>query len=138
MAMAIDLGLITIVVFCGASLTRLVGALLPSWFWLTAALPAAVTAVMSFVPLAYFFLTVAIAGVTPGKAVMGLRIERPDGRRLGIARSLLRTIAYLVSLAPLFAGFLWVLVDTDRRTWHDHIAGSRVVFGPPRGMSGRE
>jgi uncharacterized RDD family membrane protein YckC len=51
-----------------------------------------------------------------------------DGRRLGFARTLLRTIAYLVSLVPLFAGFLWILVDRDRRGWHDHIAGSRVVF----------
>ena len=59
---------------------------------------------------------------------MGLRIQRVGGGRLSVGRSLLRTLAYLVSLIPLFAGFLWVAVDPQRRAWHDHIAGSQVVF----------
>jgi len=128
MAMGIDLGLITILMFSMASLTQLVPLLLPGWIWLSTAVPALVAAVISFVPLAYFFLTVAVAGATPGKTVMGLRIQRVGGGRLSVGRSLLRTLAYLVSLIPLFAGFLWVAVDPQRRGWHDHIAGSQVVF----------
>jgi uncharacterized RDD family membrane protein YckC len=65
-----------------------------------------------------------------GKAVMGIRVVGINGRRLPPARALVRTVAYLVSLVPLFAGFLWVLVDRERRGWHDHIARSRVVYEP--------
>jgi uncharacterized RDD family membrane protein YckC len=76
---------------------------------------AAVAAVASFVPLIYLSAAVAITGRTVGKAVMGIRVVGLDGQPLHAARSLLRTVAYLVSLLPLFAGFLWALVDRERR-----------------------
>jgi uncharacterized RDD family membrane protein YckC len=129
-AMVIDLAFITALMLGAASVGQLVGLLLPKFIWLTSAVPVAVGALISVLPLAYFFLTVAVTGRTLGKAVMGLRIIRPDGRRLSVVRSFVRAVAYLVSLVPVGAGFLWILVDRDRRGWHDHIAGSRVVFDP--------
>jgi uncharacterized RDD family membrane protein YckC len=129
--MAVDLALISVATLGAGVAAQLVGVLLPKWIWLATAIPAVVTAVIAVLPLAYFLTTVAVTGQTVGKAMMGLRIVRMDGRRLGFARTLLRTLAYLVSLVPLFAGFLWILVDEDRRGWHDHIAGSRVVFDHP-------
>lgn len=129
-AFAIDLGLITIVIVGASSLVQLIGLLLPKWIWLTAALPVVITAVVSFIPLTYFFLTVGIAGQTLGKALMGIRIVDAGGGRLSLARSLIRTFAYLVSLIPLLMGFLWILIDRDRRAWHDLISGSRVVYEP--------
>ncbi|HSS92682.1 MAG TPA: RDD family protein [Candidatus Dormibacteraeota bacterium] len=130
LAMAIDLGVIVTVIVVGTLLAELIGLVLPKWVWLSTAIPAAVGAVVSFVPLIYFFLAVAITGRTAGKAVMGVRVVGLDGRPLPVGRALLRTVAYLVSLIPLFAGFLWVLVDGQRRGWHDHIARSRVVYAP--------
>jgi uncharacterized RDD family membrane protein YckC len=131
--MAIDLSVITSAVVGATMLTELIGAVLPKWVWLSTAIPVAVGAVASFVPLIYFSAAVAITGRTLGKAVMGIRVVGLDGRRLPTTRSLLRTVAYLASLLPLFAGFLWVLVDGDRRGWHDHIARSRVVYEPRSG-----
>jgi uncharacterized RDD family membrane protein YckC len=58
---------------------------------------------------------------------MGLRVVGDDGSRLSVIRSLLRVFGYVVSLVPLGAGFAWVVISSDRRAWHDHIAGSRVV-----------
>ena len=130
LAMAIDLALLTSVLVVASLLAAAVGLILPKWTWLATAIPAAVAAVASLVPVTYFLVAGAVAGRTVGKTVMGLRIVGLDGRRLPAARSLLRSVAYLASALPLFAGFLWVLVDGDRRAWHDHIARSRVVYVP--------
>jgi len=136
--MAIDLGVLTsaiAVVGLGGAAAELI---LPRWTWLATAIPAVAGTVASLMPLAYFAIAGAIAGRTVGKAVMGLRVVRLDGRRISAARSLLRTVAYLVSALPLFAGFLWVLVDGERRGWHDHIARTRVVYLPrPSGVTTR-
>lgn len=126
--MAVDLGIVAVLALALGGGAQLVGVLLPKWIWLTTAIPVAVGVIIGILPLAYFFITVAVTGRTVGKALMGIRVVAKDGRRLPVMRSLLRAIAYLISLVPLFGGFLWVLVDSDRRGWHDHIAGSRVVF----------
>ena len=130
--MAVDLAVIALAALGAGVAAVLAQLLLPKWVWLTTAIPAAVTGVIVFIPFVYFWITVAMSGQTVGKALLGLRIVRMDGRRPGFIWALVRTLAYLVSMVPLFAGFLWILVDSNRRGWHDHIAGSRVVFGRER------
>jgi len=71
-----------------------------------------------------------LMGQTPGKALMGIRVVRTHGQPLSIGRSILRYLAYWVSALPLFLGFLWVLVDDDRRGWHDKIADTHVIYAP--------
>lgn len=75
-----------------------------------------------------------LSGGTFGKRLFGLRVSGLDGARLGVGRSLLRALGYLLSM-PLNLGFLWSLVHPDSRTWHDLIAGSRVVEVSPRSQS---
>jgi len=65
-----------------------------------------------------------------GKAIMGLRIVTTDGRDLKLRRSLLRLAGYWVSALPLGLGFLWPIVDPERRGFHDVIARTRVVYQP--------
>ena len=36
----------------------------------------------------------------------------------------------LVSIAALGLGLLWLVVDPQKLTWHDRIAGTRVVVLP--------
>jgi uncharacterized RDD family membrane protein YckC len=126
--MVVDLALVTVLVLGTGSSVQLVGLLLPDRIWFARFLPAAVSVVVTLIPLAYFFLTIAFTGRTLGKALMGIEVQTLDGKRLSAVRSFIRAVAYLVSIIPLFAGFFWVLVDRDRRAWHDHIAGTRVVF----------
>jgi uncharacterized RDD family membrane protein YckC len=126
--MAVDLGVIAVFALALGGGAQLVALLLPKWVWLTTAVPAAAGAVIAVLPFAYFFITVAVTGRTVGKGLMGIRVVAKDGRKLRLVRAMLRTVAYLISLVPLFGGFLWILIDKDRRGWHDHIAGSRVVF----------
>jgi len=41
-------------------------------------------------------------------------------------RAMIRFIAAIASWAAVGAGFLWAVVDRDRRTWHDRISRSHL------------
>jgi len=73
-------------------------------------------------------------GQTLGMATWRLRVQRDDGSPLTWPDALKRLAAALLSWLPLGLGYLWILVDSDRRAWHDRLSGTRVVVepGPPR------
>jgi uncharacterized RDD family membrane protein YckC len=75
------------------------------------------------------------SGQTLGMQAWRLRVETLDGQRLDWRRSLLRLALAAVSAACLGAGYWWLLLDRERRTWHDRGSASRVVLLPP--TSGR-
>jgi uncharacterized RDD family membrane protein YckC len=75
----------------------------------------------------YFALFWRVAGASPGKQIMGLRVVGPDGGSPDLPRSIGR---YLVmSLLGSLFGLTWwpVLVRHDRRAIHDLLAGTQVV-----------
>lgn len=76
----------------------------------------------------YFALFWALAGQTLGQYLMGVRVVRADGKRLTFARSLVRWVGLVVSLAPLGLGFLWCLWDDRRQIWADKMAHTVVVY----------
>jgi uncharacterized RDD family membrane protein YckC len=84
-------------------------------------------AVGYLLPAAYLAGFWALAGTTPGKWVLGLRVVRSDGSRLGPGRALLRYLGYLISALPLWLGFVWIAFDRQKRGWHDLLADTRVV-----------
>ncbi|MGW6704912.1 RDD family protein [Streptomyces sp. NPDC054956] len=57
-------------------------------------------------------LTVGTVGFTPGKRILGIRVIRQDGNRLGIGRVILRTVL----LALVIPALVW---DRDGRGLHD-------------------
>jgi uncharacterized RDD family membrane protein YckC len=64
--------------------------------------------------------------VTAGKRLLGLRVVDREGEPLDLARAAGRSLGYLVS--QIFtAGFLWALIDSNGRAWHDLPFGSLVV-----------
>jgi uncharacterized RDD family membrane protein YckC len=77
---------------------------------------------------AYYAFFWFFTGQTPGKSLMGVRVIRKDGRRLGPLMSLFRMFGYVISALLLGAGYLWVLVDDRRQGFHDKIAGTFVVY----------
>jgi uncharacterized RDD family membrane protein YckC len=79
-----------------------------------------------FLAYAPFFWLV--AGQTPGKAIMGLRVITLDGKPLRLHHAVRRMAGYWISAIPFFLGYLWVLIDDGRRAWHDKIAGTQVVY----------
>lgn len=64
---------------------------------------------------------------TPGKIVMKLRVVSQNGQELDKRQRMLRAAFSLVSGYALFVGYLWALWEPQRRTWHDLLAGTRVV-----------
>lgn len=78
--------------------------------------------------LTYFLGFWMLAGQTPGKALMGLRIVRSDGNRLNLRRAIIRLAGYWLSASLLFLGYLMVLIDARRQALHDKLAGTLVVY----------
>ena len=72
----------------------------------------------------------ATKGTTVGGIICQLRVIKVDGEKLGPGDALIRGIAGVLSAAVAGIGFLWMLKDPDRETWHDKIAGTQVVKVP--------
>lgn len=66
-------------------------------------------------------------GQTLGMASWRLRVEREDGRLLTWADTLRRLACALLALLPFGLGFAWILLDPQRRAWHDRLSRTRVV-----------
>lgn len=65
---------------------------------------------------------------TPGKMAISAKIvDAKSGCALTITQSLVRYLAYFISAAPLGLGFIWVVFDDRKQSWHDKIAGTVVV-----------
>jgi uncharacterized RDD family membrane protein YckC len=80
--------------------------------------------------LAYFtYFEGGPTGQTIGKRALGIRVFdfRGGGGPIGYGRALLRTIARYLSAIVLLIGYLWMLWDREKQTWHDKIAGTVVV-----------
>jgi uncharacterized RDD family membrane protein YckC len=86
-----------------------------------------VQALVLGVSAAYFIVSWMRGGQTVGMKPWRLRIVGADGGPIGFRRALLRFAVALVSLAALGLGFLWCLIDRERRAWHDIAAGTLLV-----------
>jgi len=76
----------------------------------------------------YLFGTVTVAGQTFGMMYMGLRVVSIyEDHDLNPVQALLRTLGCGLSLLPLGAGFLWVLIDRDQRGWHEYLSATQLV-----------
>jgi len=84
--------------------------------------------VAPLVALGYFVLLWTLAGRTIGKWLMGLRVVSSTGSTPTVVQSVARVLGYLLSALVLYLGYLWVLVDRRRMAWHDHLAGTHVVY----------
>lgn len=68
------------------------------------------------------------AGQTVGNRVVGIRIVDSDtGGHLDHVRALLRWLMSYVSGMAIFIGYLWMLWDPYKQTWHDKVAHCYVV-----------
>lgn len=76
----------------------------------------------------YMYVSLLIAGRTPGKGIIGLRVVNADGSPLAPRRALWRTLAYPLSALLAGLGFALLLVQREHRTLHDLIARTAVVY----------
>ena len=80
----------------------------------------------------YFVLSWLRGGQTIGARAWQLRVVDAHGDRLNAPRALLRFAVAMLSWAAAGAGFLWCLVDRQRRSWHDLAAGTLVLHQASR------
>jgi uncharacterized RDD family membrane protein YckC len=71
-----------------------------------------------------------LTGQTPGMRALGIEVTTVTGQRLKVRRALLRVAAMFLAAAPLFAGYLPILLRDDRRGLHDLIARTVVRYAP--------
>ena len=75
-----------------------------------------------------WWFIVAKRGQNPGKALIGLRVIRTDGRAADTGWMFVRGLVGVVcSVIPLYLDDLWLLWDKDAQTLHDKLAGTVVV-----------
>ncbi|OFV88954.1 MAG: hypothetical protein A2V74_08580 [Acidobacteria bacterium RBG_16_70_10] len=92
-------------------------------------LSVALGALAALLGLLYHVYFWGVRGATPGKELLGLRVEAEDGTwPIGLGRAALRAFGYLLSVASLGIGFLVIAVSGEGL--HDRVAGTRVVRGP--------
>ena len=79
--------------------------------------------------LAYFaYFEGSGSGQTVGKKALGIRvIDFRSGGPIGFGRGLIRYLGRILSTIPCFLGYLWMLWDGEKQTWHDKLATTVVV-----------
>jgi uncharacterized RDD family membrane protein YckC len=83
------------------------------------------------VSIAYFTFFHGRTGQTPGDAALGIKvIDLRNGtvQPIGYPRAALRWVVSIASTVVLLIGFLWMLWDPEKQTWHDKAAGSVPVL----------
>ena len=76
---------------------------------------------------AYAVLSWRRGGQTLGMRPWRLKVVAANGRPASTRALLLRYAIATLSLAAAGLGFLWSLIDRDRRSWHDLAAGTLLV-----------
>jgi uncharacterized RDD family membrane protein YckC len=76
----------------------------------------------------YFGYAWAASGRTLGMALLGICVVRADGAVLDPRHGWLRALTFPLGFLTLGVGFIWMLVDRERRAVYDMIAGSTVVY----------
>jgi len=91
--------------------------------------PALVMALVliSAIGLVYLLVFQIVVGRTLGMRALGIKIIDVYGDRPSPARCVARCGGYLVGVATLFLGFLWMGFDSEKRGLQDWIAGTYVI-----------
>jgi uncharacterized RDD family membrane protein YckC len=77
----------------------------------------------------YMWVSLAVFGKTVGKMVLGVRVVGAEGTiALHGRQAFIRTLTYPFSFALFGIGLLGVIFGRERRAWHDHLAGTAVVY----------
>jgi uncharacterized RDD family membrane protein YckC len=80
------------------------------------------------VGIAYYTYFHGNTGQTPGDAALSIRVvDKETGTPIGYGRAFVRWLVSIVSGIVLLIGYLWMLWDSEKQTWHDKAANSVVV-----------
>lgn len=120
---ALTLVLFMSVVGMAALVSSLVGGLRPEWL-----VGVLLASGWMLIAGGYFVLFWSSVGQTPGMRLLHVRVAGPTGRPPSIGRSLARLVGLVLSIVPMFAGFIPVLFTERRRGLADFLAGTVVLY----------
>jgi uncharacterized RDD family membrane protein YckC len=80
------------------------------------------------VVVGYFLFFFTVTGQTVGKRVLGLRVVSTSGDHVELRYACVRLAGYAISAIPIYLGFLAMFFDRERRTWHDRLAHTAVIY----------
>ena len=86
--------------------------------------------VVGFVVVVFVYLrALATSGQTWGRRIVGIKVVRTDdGSAPGWGKAIGRSLfAGFISANVLYLGYLWMIWDGEKQTWHDKVAGTHVV-----------
>ena len=69
-------------------------------------------------------------GQTLGLRAWKLTVLTQNKKTLNWTQALVRFVTASVSLGFFGLGYLWILIDKDRRGWHDHLSKTAVYYNP--------
>jgi len=127
-ALVVDIGLLGLVY--GACLKALIAATTDSAgqftnsaaYWIGGG-------VLTLALVAFLAYCEGVRGATPGKFAMGLRVvDAESGEQIGFWRGIARRFAFVLSELPVLYGFLRMIDDDRRQTWHDELVHSVVLL----------
>jgi uncharacterized RDD family membrane protein YckC len=76
----------------------------------------------------YYFVSWSLAGKTAGMGILGLRVVRRDGSKLGKGKAFIRTITFPLSFLFFGLGLVGIVVGREHRAFHDVCADTTVVY----------
>ena len=76
----------------------------------------------------YFSVQWALGGRTIGMALFGVRVVQKDGRPITDRQAILRALLLYLSFLFFVVAAIWMLFQRERRTIHDLICGTAVVY----------
>ena len=87
-------------------------------------------ALFQFSLMAFYFVPLtAKKGRTFGKLILGIRVlDSTNNENISLSQATIRYLSYIPSALPIFLGFIWGSFRKDRRTWHDLLADSIVIY----------
>nr|VFJ60462.1 MAG: Uncharacterized membrane protein YckC, RDD family [Candidatus Kentron sp. FW] len=74
-------------------------------------------------------------GQTLGMRTWRIRLQDKNGGRITWWRAGVRFLSAILSWSVFGLGFLWALIDRERKTWHDRLSGTVLVSVPTRPKS---
>ncbi|TAK63582.1 RDD family protein [Methylobacter sp.] len=67
-------------------------------------------------------------GQTLGLRAWKIKVLTLDMKPISWKQALLRFITAIISWSFFGLGFLWILIDKNQRSWHDHLSQTAVFF----------
>lgn len=92
---------------------------------------------ISYIPLQLYYILTPFGffvgfwthgGQTLGMRAWRLRLVTPQGEPVNLQQAIKRYLAAILSWLAFGLGYVWILSDPARRSWHDRLSGTCLVL----------